>query len=208
MPLGVHELESTQDEFFGIESSQTLVSSSSLEVVADTPTETLIVSCDSSKSETYNKVDFNKMPPEQGPVNEIELNFSNLCNSNGNQPTLDVELKMSSHSTKEMNISNGDIKPSDDDSAEIGGSKIVDPKKANSSREYGIVGKILDIRNFFFKTGSNKRASDSESAAESAAKRRHLEEEEEPKRMTNGRNDFKTDELTQKIIAGIIFKKL
>ena len=206
MPVGVHELESTQDEFFGIECSQTLVSSSSLEVVADTPTETLIVSCDSSKIETYNKIDFNKMPPEQGPENEIELNFSNLCNSNGNQPTLDVELKMSSHSTKEIKISNGDINPSDDDSAENEGSKIVDPKKANSSREFGIVGKILDIRNFFFKTGSNKRASDSES--ESAAKKRHLEEVDEPKRMTNGRNDFKTDELTQKIIAGIIFKKL
>ena len=207
MPLGVHELESTQDEFFSIESSQTLVSSLSLEVVADTPTETLIVSCDSSKSEIYNKNDFDKMPPEQGPKNEIELNFSNLCNSNGNQPTVDVDLKMSSHSTKA--ISNGDLKPSDDDSAENlqnGGSKSVDPKKANSSRDYGIVGKILDIRNFFFKTGSNKRVSDSES--ESVAKKPHLEKQEEPKGMNNGCNVLKTVELTKKIIAGIIFKKL
>ena len=141
---------------------------------------------------------------------EIELNFSNLCNSNGNQPTVDVDLKMSSHSTKA--ISNGDLKPSDDDSAENlqnGGSKSVDPKKANSSRDYGIVGKILDIRNFFFKTGSNKRVSDSES--ESVAKKPHLEKEEKfqgpDPSMSNGCNGPQTDELTQKIIAGIFANK-
>ena len=190
----VHGQDFTQDDLLG----ESLISNLNLEKPEDTTTEALINTCGShfSKSEVSKN-----MPPERGHETEVQMDISNFCHSNGSQPTLDVDQNGSIESKV---FSNGDHKPSDS----VPNGKTVhlqngESEKAKPGKEKG---KMCDIRQFFFKVGSNKRPSDSGSNL--AAKKPHLEKlEEEPtaaeKRITNGCNNLQTDELTQKIIAGI-----